>query len=118
MKKDKTEKQLFHLIQGDKAMEPKTEIEDRLMYTFLLKNVQSEIRQNSFSGFFGWMFSFKSLGIKTAVVSILLLVTFFNTNLEQSNYKQNSCDSLFIEKALVLDSAGIIHDCNKNDSLF
>lgn len=111
---------LIQLIQNDQIGSPKSEIEDRLMYTFMLKNGTSTVRQNSFSGFSSWLFSFKHIAVKTAVLSCLLLFTLMNSGLHQNQTYTGTCDSTFVEKALVLDSACFTNDhlSDKRDTLF
>lgn len=114
------DKKLTQLLQNDSVGSPKSEIEDRLMYTFLLKNGTSPVRQNSFAGFSSWLFSFKQIGVKTAVLSCLFLFTLMNSNLHQNQTYSGTCDSTFVEKALVLDSACFSNDnlSDKRDTLF
>lgn len=111
---------LFELLKKDSTGGPTVEIEERLMYTFMLKNGTSNVRQNSFSGFSSWLFSFKNIGVKTAVLSCLLLFTLMNSNLHQNQSFQGTCDSTYVEKALVLDSACFTNNklSDKKDTLF
>ena len=113
MRKD-IDKKLFDLMQNDRAGMPNPGIENRLMYTFMLKNGTSALRQNSFAGFTGWFFSFKNIGVKTAVLSCLFIFTLMNTNLHQKQANSVVCDSTFVEKALVLDSASLSPNINVN----
>lgn len=114
------DKKLFQLFGDDNIGNPKSEIEDRLMYTFMLKSGTSTIRQNSFAGFSSWLFSFKNIGVKTAVLSCLFIFTMMNSNLHQSQNDGGTCDSTFVEKALVLDSASFSDNnlSDKRDTLF
>lgn len=114
------DKKLFQLLGYDNVGSPKSEIEDRLMYTFMLKNGTSTVRQNSFAGFTSWLFSFKQIGVKTAVLSCLFIFTMMNSNLHQDQRYTGTCDSTFVEKALVLDSACFTNDnfSDKRDTLF
>lgn len=111
MKKNMDEK-LSELIQKDRIGIPDSQIEDRLMYTFMLKNGMSNLRQNSFAGFLGWIFSFKSFGVKTAIISCLLVVTMMNVNIQQNQKTTGDCDSTFVDKALVLDTTRLSHELN------
>ena len=71
--------QLFNrLLKNDQVGEPDKAIEDRLMYSFMLKNSRSKLRQNSFASFFGWAFSAESLGLKTGLVSVVLFFSLMN----------------------------------------
>ena len=66
------EEHIEKLIRQDYVGRPAPGVEDRLKYAFMLKSAQYKTRQNSFGGFFVWVFSMKGLGIKTAVASLLL----------------------------------------------
>jgi hypothetical protein len=112
--------QLFaKILQNDHVGEPDKAIEDRLIYSFLLKNSGSKLKQNSFGSFFGWVFSAQSLGIKTALVSLVLFFSVFNNHLSFEPGKTVANDSLFIQRVLVADTAHLILpiDSIRNDSL-
>lgn len=107
------------LLRNDKVGEPEKAIENRLMYSFLLKNSSSKVRQNSFGSFVAWVFSAQSIGIKTALVSLVLFVSVFTNQLNFEPGKSASNDSLFIQRVLVADTAHLILpiDSIRNDSL-
>ena len=112
--------QLFvKLLQNDHVGEPDKAIEDRLMYSFLLKNSGSKLKQNSFANFFGWIFSVESLGLKTGLVSLVLFFSVFNNQMNFEPGKTATNDSLFIQRVLVTDTAHLILpiDSIHNDSL-
>jgi hypothetical protein len=116
----KNPEQMFtQLIKNDNVGEPDKSIEDRLMYSFLLKNSSSKLKQNSFASFFGWIFSTQSLGIKTAMVSFVLFFSIFNNQLNFEPGKTATSDSLFIQRMLVADTTHLILpiDSIRNDSL-
>lgn len=116
----KNHDQLFvELLSNDYVGEPDMAIEDRLAYSFLLKNSGSRLKQNSFASFFGWVFSARSLGIKTALVSLVLFFSVFNNQLPFETGKTAASDSLFIQRVLVADTAHLILpiDSLKRDSL-
>ena len=78
----KNQDQLFaQLLCNDRIGEPDNAIEDRLMYSFLLKNSSSKVKQNSFASFFNWLFSAQSLGLKTGLVSLVLFFSVINNQL-------------------------------------
>lgn len=92
------------LLQNDQVGEPDQAIEQRLMYTFLLKNSQSKMRQNSFGGFVSWLFSAQSLGMKTAFVSFIL---FFSVISSQFNFDHSDSydnNALSSKRVFVCDS--------------
>ena len=79
MNKKDNEKLFADLLRNDRVGEPDKAIEDRLMYSFMLKNKDHKLRQNSFSGFGGWLFSLQSLGVKVAFVSVVLFFSVVNS---------------------------------------
>ena len=119
MNKRNQDQLLTELLWKDFVGEPDKAIEDRLMYSFLLKSGQSKTRQNSFSNFFGWVFSAQSLGMKTALVSLVLFFSVINTQLSFETGKTAISDSLFIQRVLVADTAHLILplDSLRKDSL-
>jgi hypothetical protein len=110
---------ITQLLHNDNVGEPDKAIEDRLMYSFLLKNSGSKLKQNSFANFFGWVFSTQSLGMKTALVSMVLFFSVINNHLSYEPGKTAANDSLSVQRVLVADSAHLILpiDSIKNDSL-
>jgi len=118
--KDMNQDQLFNrLLKNDHVGEPDKAIEDRLMYSFLLKNSRSKVKQNSFLPFLGWACSTEGLGLKTGLLSVILFFSVMNhqINIEPGNIAGN--DSLFTKKMLVADSTSFIQalDSIRNDSL-
>ena len=112
--------QLFaRLLQNDHIGEPDKAIEDRLMYSFLLKNSGSKLKQNSFAYFFGWLFSAESLGLKTGLVSVILFFSIMNNQISLESGKISGNDSLFTKRVLVADTTNFIQtiDSLRNDSL-
>jgi len=112
--------QLFsHLLQSDQVGTPDRGIEDRLMYSFMLKSGKSKLRQSSFSNFFGWVLSVQSLGLKTGLVSVVLFLSIMNNQLSFDPGKVTLSDSLSIQRVLVADTTNFIQtlDSIKTDSL-
>lgn len=107
------------LLKNDHVGEPDKAIEDRLMYSFLLKNSRSRISQNSFASFFGWAFSAESLGLKTGLVSVILFFSLMNHQINMESGIVSASDSLFNSRVLVADSTAIIQslDSISKDSL-
>lgn len=119
MKKINQDEMFAKLLQKDQVGEPDKTIEDRLMYSFLLKNSGSKLRQNSFSSFFGWMLSGQNLGFKTGLVTVILFLSIMNNQLTFDSGKISGDDSLFVKRVLVADSTNFIYplDSIRNDSL-
>ncbi len=107
------------LLKNDQIGKPDPAIEDRLMYSFALKSGASKPRQNSFSGFFHWLFSLQSIGLKTGMVSVVLFFSIMNTQLTTNYGTVSATDTLFTKRILVADSTSIIQniDSIRPDSL-
>jgi hypothetical protein len=103
-----SDKIFARLLQEDHIGEPDHAIEQRLMYSFLLKSGGSRTRQNSFAGFFGWLFSVQSFGLKTGVTAIILTFSVMNSHLSFESAKIGSNDSLFTKRVLMADSIRLI----------
>ena len=98
------ENQLKKLLRNDPVGEPDFRVEDLLSYAYMLKSSQFKTRQNSFSGFFGWAFSVKSLGIKTVVASLLLVFVMLRPQIGLDNAPGVSLDTAQVNQVLVVDS--------------
>lgn len=114
------EQLLAQLLRIDKVGEPDKAIEDRLMYSYLLKNGRSKVRQNSFSGFMGWIFSFQGLGLKTGLVSVVLFFSLMNSQFSFEPSRISGIDSTSNQRILLADTAHFIQtvDSIKKDSLY
>lgn len=119
MKKMNRNQFLSDLLRKDHVGQPDKAIEDRLMYSFMLKNSRSRVRQNSFASFFGWIFSAESLGLKTGLVSAILFFSVMNYQFNMEAGNITASDSLFSKRILVADSTNIIQNLDSihNDSL-
>ncbi|OFX52835.1 MAG: hypothetical protein A2066_15325 [Bacteroidetes bacterium GWB2_41_8] len=116
----KNQDQLFaQLLCNDRIGEPDNAIEDRLMYSFLLKNSSSKVKQNSFASFFNWLFSAQSLGLKTGLVSLVLFFSVINNQLNIDAGTITTTDTLFSKRVFVADSTSFIQtlDSIRTDSL-
>ncbi len=118
--KNNNQDQLFsQLLKNDRVGEPSKAVEDRLMYSFLLKSSGSKPQLNSFVSFLGWIFSAQSLGLKTALVSVVLFFSVINNQLSIESGQNPASDSLFVNRVLVADSTSFIQslDSIRKDSL-
>ena len=117
--KNNQDKLFAQVLRNDNVGEPDKAIEDRLMYSFMLKNSGSKLKQNSFAYFFGWLFSVESFGLKTGLVSVILFFSVMNNQISIESGKITSNDSLSMQRVLVADSANFILniDSIRNDSL-
>ncbi|HLN74358.1 MAG: hypothetical protein ACM3O8_00005 [Methylococcaceae bacterium] len=98
------------LLGKDQVGEPDKAIEDRLMYSFMLKNSQSRVKQNSFASFFGWAFSTENLGLKAGLISAVLFFSVMNYQFNIASDTITGNDSLFTKRVLVADSTNIIQN--------
>lgn len=116
----KNQDQLFaELLRNDWVGESDKAVEDRLMYSFMLKNSSSKLKQNSFASFIGWVFSAQGLGLKTGLVSLVLFFSVFNNQFTFDSGKLNGNDSISNQRILLADSANFIQliDSLRVDSL-
>lgn len=94
MKNKLTDKYLSELFDNDELnCKPDPAIKSRLDYTFMLKESQNKIRQNSFAGMFAWIFSVKNIPSKAALISIALLFSLFNFQQKTGNFVSPAVDS-------------------------
>ncbi|MCG6188569.1 hypothetical protein [Maribellus maritimus] len=94
MKNELTDNYLSKAFQNDKLdCTPDSSIKSRLDYTFMLKESQNKIRQNSFLGLFTWIFSGKNLPLKAAFISLLVLLSIFNFQQKPGNFESPVVDS-------------------------
>ena len=119
MKKKNQDQMFAQLLCNDRIGEPDNAIEDRLMYSFWLKNSGSKVKQNSFSSFFVWLFSAQSLGLKTGLVSVVLFFSVINNQLTIDSGTIGGNDTVFTKRVLVADSTSFIQtiDSIRTDSL-
>ena len=119
MNKKNQDKLFAELLRNDRAGEPDKAIEDRLMYSFMLKNADHRLRQNSMSGFAGWLFSTKSFGLKVALVSVVLFFSVVNSQFIFNPAKGGLSDSIVSQPVLFTDTAHFIQnvDSIRGDTL-
>lgn len=119
MKNKNHDKLLADLLRNDQVGEPDHSVEDRLLYSFLLKSGNSKQKQNSFSSFLVWIFSMQSLGLKTGLVSVVLFFSIMNHQFTFESSKINTSDSISNQRFLLADTAHFIQnvDSLRKDSL-
>ncbi len=114
-----SEKQLADLIRQDTIGKPAPQVENQLNYVFMLKSVKSKARQNSFSGFLGWIFSMDGMGVKAVVASVLFLFFMIKPELNRHPGSDGTADSTSIQQSVVIDSTLFQPDSKIiNDSIF
>jgi len=113
----KNSDQLFtELFRNDKIGKPDEAIENRLMYSFMLKSGCSKPRQNSFASFFGWMFSIQSIALKTGLAAVLLFISVINHHMSIEPERIVGNDSLYSKRVLVADSTRLIQNIDSIQS--
>lgn len=94
MKNELTEKELFEIFEKDNiGCSPQPSVKSRLDYTLMLKQSRNKIHQNSFAGLFTWIFSFKNIPVKAAMVSAILFFSVFNYQQNTGNTNVMGVDS-------------------------
>jgi hypothetical protein len=105
MKRKNADDLFSDLLRNDRVGEPANEVEDRLMYSYMLKSGKSKVRQNSFASFFGWMLSGRGVAFKAAVVSLVVYFSVYTNPGFFEAGKLSAGDSLSYQRTLVADSA-------------
>ena len=119
MNKRNNDQFFCQLLQNDQVGKPDSGIEERLMYSYLLKSRVSNLRQNSFSNYFGWLFSFQNIGLKAGLMSIVLFLSIMNNQLSIGTGSISGSDSLYTQRMLLADTTNFIQplDSIRTDSL-
>lgn len=119
MNRRESDQMFDRLLQNDRVGNPDPGIEDRLMYSYMLKSGRLKVKQNSFASFFGWIFSAKGIGVKVATISLVIFLSAFNNQYFFEGGKIGAADSLSTQRSLVADSAHFIQlvDSLRVDSL-
>lgn len=111
--------ELKDIIKNDSIGRPSSRVEDHLNYLYLLKSSLHKIHQNSFSGFFRWIFSAKGMGVKTAIAGILLAFVMLKPQMSMTPGSIPPLDSLSINQTSVVDSTLFQADAKTTrDSIF
>ncbi|MEL7587910.1 MAG: hypothetical protein AAGU19_14475 [Prolixibacteraceae bacterium] len=113
------DKILKKLIAQDFAGVPDPETELRLQRAFILRSAGYKTRQNSFSGFFGWLFTPRQVFAKMAFAVIITAFFFIRPGLNTSRHLPVVIDSTGIDQSGVQDSAFLrLPGRANNDSVF
>ena len=109
---------LKDLISHDEAGVPDQGIEARLSQAFMLRSASYPTKQNSFAGFFGWIFSIKGMFLKTSLAGILLALFMYNSQFKIDSSSPVLLDSTRVTQSLQVDSALFQMDSkNAGDSI-
>jgi hypothetical protein len=111
MKRKNADDLFSDLLRNDRVGQPAKEVEDRLMYSFLLKSSTAKPRQNSFAGFAGWVFSGHGL--------VVLFFTLFNSQFTFDSGRISAADTINSRRVLLADTTLMIQniDSIRADSL-
>lgn len=109
-------KEIKRLIQQDNAGAPAEAVKQRLDHAFMLKSANDPLRQNSFSGFFIWIFSLNSIGLKTAMAAVIISFILFNQNMNINPCNSIVTDSIHVTQSLQIDSS-LFNNNAINDSI-
>ncbi|WP_321289325.1 hypothetical protein [uncultured Sunxiuqinia sp.] len=108
-----SEKHIEELIRRDHIGEPSPKVRHRINYIFMLESIRSKVRQNSFGGFFGWVFSLQGLRAKAVVASVLFAFVMIKPELKSTNGTSPLIDSTQVQQNLILDST-LFHTDSKS----
>lgn len=110
---------LKDIIKNDSVGQPSSRLQDHLNYLFMLKSSLLKIKQNSFGGFFRWIFSLQGMGVKTAVAAILLAFVMLKPQISMTSGSISPLDSLSVNQSSVIDSTLFQADAKTTrDSIF
>ena len=119
MNKKNLDQRFEELLRNDNVGKPDRAIEERLLYTYMVKNSKSKLKQNSFANFVGWIFSAQGLGLKAGMISALMFFSVVNTHLSYYSGMGGNSDTLISKHILVADTTTFIPtvDSLRTDSL-
>ncbi len=113
------DKLLKQILQKDFIGTPDPDTELRLQQAFLLKSATYRTRQNSFSGFFGWLFAPRQIAVKMAFAAVIAAFFLIRPGLDTSQHMPAVNDSTGVDQSRVQDSAFLhLPDNAENDSVF
>lgn len=105
--------ELKNILRNDNPpIAPDPAIAERLNYHFLLKSPARKVHSNSFAGFAAWIFSVKSLALKTAIAVVFSSALFFKSELNNNSYII-SADTCVMKNQLV-DTNYVFKDTCRN----
>jgi hypothetical protein len=110
---DLTDNMLRNVVTNDNPeIIPDEAIEKRLNYHFLLRNSSQKVHSNSFFGSLVWFASLKSVGIKTAFVSLCFVGCLLLGNIKNNDQRLELSDTCHVSPQLV-DSFYMVRDSCK-----
>jgi hypothetical protein len=119
MNRKMDDKIVKQLIQEDFVGLPDPATEQRLHQTFMLRSAAYKTRQNSFGGFFGWLFSSRQLATKMAFATIVTAFFLIKPGVNTNQHLPSAPDSTRIDQSRAQDSAFLRLPDNANkDSVF
>jgi hypothetical protein len=95
------------LILSDNIGEPSPEVFENLQHKYMLKSSKYNIRQNSFSGMFLWIFSSKQLISKLTIAACFICLLMVSPILKKNFQEANPTDSIKINHAGIIDTTYI-----------
>ena len=82
-----SDNQLNELFKNDALhCSPNPAVKSRLDHTFMLKESQGKIRQNSFTGLFAWLLSVKNIPVAATFFMAVLLLSVLNSQQKSGNF--------------------------------
>ncbi|MGV8096836.1 MAG: hypothetical protein AB2L24_33690 [Mangrovibacterium sp.] len=119
MNRKMDDKIVKQLIQEDFVGLPDPATEQRLHQAFMLRSAAYKTRQNSFGGFFGWLFSSRQLATKMAFATIVTAFFLIKPGVNTNQHLPSAPDSTRIDQSRAQDSAFLRLPDNANkDSVF
>lgn len=94
------------------AIEPHPALAERLNYYYTLKQPTRKVHANSFAGMITWLFSLKSITLKTSLASFCLAYFLFVGNIKNNSNVQGLSDTCQIHQTLA-DSSYMAKDTCK-----
>ena len=98
-------KNLKRLINTDQVGKPDNGVKQRLDQAFMLRSAGYPVKQNSFFGFFTWIFSLKAIGMKTAIASLFVAFFLFNHDVNITPAGQTTLDTTSVNQIIEIDSS-------------
>ena len=93
-----SDSQLNELFKNDALRcSPDPAVKSRLDYTFMLKEGQGKIRQNSFTEVFAWFFSVKNIPVAATFFMAVLLLSVLNSKEKPGNQNIPAADTASIQ---------------------
>ncbi len=113
------DKRLKRVLQKDFVGTPDPGTAFRLQQAFLLRSTAYRTRQNSFSGFFGWLLSPRHVLAKMALACFFAGFLFVKPALNPDRHLPAVCDSARVDPSRVQDSS-LFQSTGKagNDTVF